>query len=310
MSPVLEHILVATDFSSPSKRAASAAAVLARVLPTTPRITLFNAVAPLPLGRMSPFVPFGTSEEELEADLRKRARDELRALREECFGDDLEVQILEGSHRHPAIAVCDTAEQLEADLIVSGTHGLSGVKRAVFGSVAARVMRHATTDVLLIPGEMDLERFPPKRIVAATDFSRPAGRAVQTAGHWARTFSAALELLHVVTLGPVRQAGFGWAFPPDLARLAKTMTEEAERQMNRRRTEWLGDLKDVTARATVGTMAIERSIIEHAEESGASLIVAGSVGRTGMQRLLLGSVAEGLGRASAVPVLCVRTGAA
>lgn len=307
MNAITEHLLVATDFSTPSKRAARATARLVEAMVPKPTVTLFNAVAPLPLGRMSPFVPFGTTEEEIEADLRRRARDELRATREACFGE-LPVRILEGKHAHPAVAVCDTAENVEADLVVIGTHGLTGVKRVVFGSVAARVLRHATTDVLTIPEDFDPDRFPPRRVTVATDFSRPAQRAVMAGARWAKAFQAPLELLHVVALAPVHQAGFGWAFPGELAKHAEIMTEQAKDHMQTIVEQRLADVSDVTTEAIMGSTAVERTIVRHAQEAGSSLLVTGSVGRTGVQRLLLGSVAEGTTRHSEIPVLCVRGG--
>jgi len=307
LNAIAEHLLVATDFSTPSKRAASATAKLAQALMPAPTVTLFNAVAPLPLGRMSPFVPFGTGEEELEQSLRHHARDELRAMREACFGD-MPVRILETKHPHPALAVCDTAEQLEADLVAIGTHGLTGVKRVLFGSVAARVLRHATMDVLAVPESFDPDRFPPQKILVATDFSRPANRAVATAARWAIAFRAPLIVLHAVALAPVRQAGFAWAFPADLAQYAETMTQQARERLQQVVDRRLADVPDVSIEAVLSTTEVERTIVDYAHDHDVTLVVIGSVGRTGMQRLLLGSAAEGVTRHSEVPVLCVRDG--
>ena len=307
MTPFIEHILVGTDFSTPSKQAAKAASRIASASTSTPTVTLFNAVSPLPLGRMSPFVPFGTSSEELEADLRQRARDQLRETREEVFGD-ASVRIVEEKHPHPALAVCDAAEAYNADLLVIGTHGLTGIGRAVFGSVAARVLRHAKTDVLCIPERFDPEDAPPRTITVATDFSRPSLRAVTEAGRWARAFDATLELLHVVSLAPVHQAGFGWAFPADLASHTKEMTDHAEEQLEKMARERLADLRDVTVTAVVGAGSAERTIASRVNEAKRSMVVVGNVGRTGVSRLMLGSVAEGAARHSECAVLCVRSG--
>lgn len=307
MTPFIEHILVGTDFSTPSKRAAHVASRVASASTSPPTVTLFNAVSPLPLGRLSPFVPFGTSGEDLEADLRERARNQLRETRDECFGD-VPARIVEDKHPHPALAICDAAEAYEADLVVIGTHGLTGLGRAMFGSVASRVLRHAQTDVLCIPERFDTERFPPRTITVATDFSRPSMRAVATAGRWARAFDASLELLHVVSLAPVHQAGFGWAFPPDLATRTQEMTDHAEAQLREVASKRLGDVRDVTVHAVVGTGSAERTVASRVNETERSMVVVGNVGRSGVSRLMLGSVAEGVARHSECAVLCVRAG--
>jgi nucleotide-binding universal stress UspA family protein len=51
----------------------------------------------------------------------------------------------------PAHAICDYAQRIGADLIVMGTHGRTGVSRAVLGSVAEAVVRHARCPVMTIP---------------------------------------------------------------------------------------------------------------------------------------------------------------
>jgi hypothetical protein len=51
---------------------------------------------------------------------------------------------------HPVEEIIKRAEDLEADLIVVGTHGRAGFKRAMIGSVAERIVRHATCPVLVV----------------------------------------------------------------------------------------------------------------------------------------------------------------
>jgi len=59
----------------------------------------------------------------------------------------------------PAHAICAYAQRIGADLIVMGTHGRTGVSRAVLGSVAEAVVRHARCPVMTIPA---LETAPAK----------------------------------------------------------------------------------------------------------------------------------------------------
>jgi nucleotide-binding universal stress UspA family protein len=62
-------------------------------------------------------------------------------------GIDVETELLEGS---PADTILNYAEEADMDLVVTGTHGRSGVKRHIIGSVAERLVRHATCPVMTV----------------------------------------------------------------------------------------------------------------------------------------------------------------
>ena len=62
-------------------------------------------------------------------------------------GVDTVTELREGD---PARTILDYAEEIEADLVVAGTHGRSGVERRVIGSVAERLVRHATCPVMTV----------------------------------------------------------------------------------------------------------------------------------------------------------------
>lgn len=65
----------------------------------------------------------------------------------DTHGVAVETAILEGD---PAESILDYADEIEADVIVSGTHGRSGVKRQLLGSVAERLVRHAKVPVMTV----------------------------------------------------------------------------------------------------------------------------------------------------------------
>lgn len=64
-----------------------------------------------------------------------------------AHGVEVETEVLNGD---PAETILDYAEEIEADIIVSGTHGRSGVKRQLLGSVAERLVRHASMPVMTV----------------------------------------------------------------------------------------------------------------------------------------------------------------
>jgi nucleotide-binding universal stress UspA family protein len=65
----------------------------------------------------------------------------------ESHGTDCETEVRQGD---PAEAILEYAEEIAADLIVAGTHGRSGVKRHLLGSVSERLVRHAECPVLTV----------------------------------------------------------------------------------------------------------------------------------------------------------------
>lgn len=142
------HILVPLDGSPFSEQALPAAIKLA--LCTRSKITLLQVLQPPQIlvheGGMS-YV--GLSDE-----LRKLARDEAQAylrshqawiIQEGCVVDFITID-----NNRTAEAVLDFVEQSDVDTIVMSTHGRGGIQRWVYGSVADKVLRHATVPVLLI----------------------------------------------------------------------------------------------------------------------------------------------------------------
>lgn len=121
-------VVFPTDFSECSRRAGAQAANVARhfgarlhVIHVDPPVT-----APTPVARVATAA----------ADL----------------GGDLDVTTATTSGV-PAHAICAYAQRIGADLIVMGTHGRTGVSRAVLGSVAEAVVRHSRCPVMTIPAQ-------------------------------------------------------------------------------------------------------------------------------------------------------------
>ncbi len=141
-----------------------------------------------------------------------------------------------------------------------------------------------------------------RRILLPTDFSEPAKYAQAYATELARQFGADLHLLHVLpelTL-PLPDAPDSWT-TPDYA--LKAHLEAAERQL----TEGIpSDLQGEgrTVRKAMAGIAVQE-IVKYATDHEIDLIVVGTHGRTGLFRLLLGSVAEKVVRLAPCPVLTV-----
>lgn len=144
MKPI-RTLLVAVDFSEPSARALEYACELAGALGA--RIHLVHAYQ-APLLEVTPYhvaIPQGVFEA-----ARNAANDQLEALRLKLAkqGTETQAHLREGSA--PPDAIADAAEEIGADLIVIGTHGHTGLKHALLGSVAERTLRLARCPVLTV----------------------------------------------------------------------------------------------------------------------------------------------------------------
>ncbi|MFB6297593.1 MAG: universal stress protein [Salinirussus sp.] len=80
------------------------------------------------------------------AEQGRRAVDRVEAMAA-AHGVDATTELREGD---PAETILEYAEEIDADAIVAGTHGRSGVERRLIGSVAERLVRHATAPVMTV----------------------------------------------------------------------------------------------------------------------------------------------------------------
>jgi len=140
-----------------------------------------------------------------------------------------------------------------------------------------------------------------RRILVATDFAESAERALTCGVQLARRHSAELLLLHVYMDLP--------AYPEITAGQVEAIYEEQRR--------WIEDALErraraaraegLLARALLKTGPAASTIAETAAKEGADLIAVGTHGRSGLDRLIVGSVAERVVRLASCPVLVVKT---
>lgn len=141
------HILVPTDFSQASELAVDAAAVLARRLGV--KLTLVHVHDPSAL-RPATMGWTKSVEDGIETEVERAIESSFRKLVDERL-EGVEVADTVVLHDSSAAhAICSYAEKLGVDLIVIGTHGRTGLKHLLIGSVAERVVRHATCPVLTL----------------------------------------------------------------------------------------------------------------------------------------------------------------
>ncbi|MFP4228655.1 MAG: universal stress protein [Salinivenus sp.] len=144
------------------------------------------------------------------------------------------------------------------------------------------------------------------RILFPTDFSTCAEEAFRYASEMAHRFGAALHLLHVVD-----EPEYDWLADSDAEHRAQAaqvdLVERAQGRLATLATEAASDVE--TTRAVRSQAAVDEAIVEYAQVEAIDLVVLGTHGRRGVDRLVLGSVADTVLRRAPCPVLTVREGA-
>ncbi len=195
-------------------------------------------------------------------------------------------QALEGE---PVQSLLAFAAEAKCSLIVMGTHGRSALERFFVGSTTEAVLRGSAIPVLTVRSGATLA--PPEkrcfgRIVAGIDGSDPSEAAVQ-----AILDLPAEDRQHVIFYS--------------IAGAGEDEGDQAHRIIGKAVA--LANTRGISAKGRVIAGSPDEALIAAAQHQAADLIVVGSHGRHGLERLFLGSVAEGIVRKSPLPVLVVRT---
>lgn len=199
-------------------------------------------------------------------------------------------------HGAPWEAIVDNAKKLACDLIVIGTHGRTGLKRVMLGSVAEMVVRHASCSVLAVPLDSKLSSF--EHVLCATDFS-PSARAARDLAIALCPATAELAFAHVADLPSVYS---------EVAYLdvERQVLSQAEATLGL----WVNEVKPRVAKPILAIGDASRELRTIIEKGSYDLVAMGSHGRTGLRRMFLGSVAEATVRHAHRAVLVARETAA
>lgn len=299
MNP-FRHVVVATDLSPASDLAVKEADAVARAHGA--RLTALHVVHVRP--PMAVLFPQDRPQDPTAtADIEQRAAEAVRAQITAATGradDDFVVKIEVGE---PAPETLRFAEAAAADLVVVASHGRGGFARVLLGSVSDRVVRYAHAPVL-VARPSPAAAGP---VLATTDLSDPSLPAIDAGVAEARRRGARLVVMSVVAEPDAILPPPGT--PPSVSAVPTSTshaeTKEAIALVEARIQEALaarGAVADVVVRAGTARAAI----VDEADRRSASLVVVGTRGRTGIKRLALGSVAEGVVHAAPCSVLVVR----
>lgn len=141
-----------------------------------------------------------------------------------------------------------------------------------------------------------------QRILCATDFSDTAEAAWETACELARVHRAELVLVHVFTGLPMYS--YAELPGPTVQKVWEEQRQWVEQTLDERVA--AATARGLTARGVLKIGAAATEIPETATEEHADLIVVGTHGRTGLNRLVIGSIAERVVRLAPCPVLTIK----
>lgn len=198
------------------------------------------------------------------------------------------------------------AAEKQADLLISATHGRSGLKRLFLGSVTERLIRTIPCPLLIVtpPGpKIDtagIRKLSFNRILVGCDFSADSDAALAYGFSLAQEFESELHLIHVMEPFTYRDMHLPYAMLEDLTtHLQPRLEEKMSALIPKEVLDWC----TVTTRFLTG--APYEELTDYATDHGIDLIIMGVRGRSLVETLLLGSTTDRVMRHAPCPVLSV-----
>lgn len=268
------NMLVPTDFSEYSLKAFEAAASLSHLLGGT--ITPFHAY--LPVSEMDSFYYSGVGlsghidYETVEKSIKERLQDTASKL---VAGKALKPGRV--GVGNPTFAVTEAGK--EYDLIVMTSHGRTGFSRLLLGSISEKVLRMSHTPVLVVGHDTPL--VPITKILLTTDMLTYSASAFKIAAQLAEFTGASIDLVHVLLAEDYESEAALYA---DMRLVEADLKALIEKHFSEQIT------VNAVVMATDGS--VHAAIVKRQEDEKYNLIVMATVGRTGLEYLMMGSTAS------------------
>lgn len=292
------HVVIAVDGSEEATRAAGVGMDVARLFDAT--VDVVHVVE-----RRALRLTAGADEAER---LRTRADSVLADVENQAAARGVSVETLRRDGT-PSVVLADYAAECDADLLVVGRQGLTGLGRRLLGGVTEKLLRRTDVPVLVVPDDGPTDLTACDDVLVPTDGSQNADAAAPHGAEFAGRVGAAVHVLNVVDLqaagGVFAAGGLDAAFVERLEDRGREAVDRVAR-----------DLRDTDAELSVETAVVRTTefggaaagIREYVREEGVDLVAMGSHGRSNLRRQLLGSVASTVLRTVDVPVLVVPRG--
>ncbi len=207
---------------------------------------------------------------------------------------------------HPADAILETTSKGRDTLTAMATHGRSGAKRWLLGSVAEKVLRGTTKPLFLVRAAA--AKASPQRIinsiVVPLDGSSLAEQILPTVSNWAQALDVEVTLIRAFEFPASAYYG-SENYLPDYGAFREEARKEAADYLKEKADSLVSEgVRTVSTRTIEGPAANE--IISYAQTEPRAVIAMSTHGRSGVRRWILGSVTEKVVRHGNDPVLVVR----
>jgi nucleotide-binding universal stress UspA family protein len=241
-------------------------------------------------------------------------RQNMRAQAEENINNYMHAYSIEWA---PLVAEGGTAHEIEAlavekeiDLVISATHGRSGLKRLVLGSVTERLMRRLHCPLLVVRSaertaqDVSVEKVSFDKVLVGLDFSPDSDLAFEHGLSLSQQFQSELHLVHVIE-------------PPVYRDLLKTQTDPAALNQEDLREEIKEKMNGMIPEEALNWCSPKISLLagqpheelaKYALVNDMDLVVLGFRGHSLMETMFVGSTTARVIRGAVCPVLSVRPG--
>jgi nucleotide-binding universal stress UspA family protein len=282
------NILVPVDFSELSEKALEVANTFAKLMDG--KVTPFHSH--IPISEMDEPYALGMSSqvyqdfEQIEKNLNERL---VSISSEKVDKDRLNKPLI--SMGNPAQSIVDASP--DYDYIIMSTHGRTGFTRFLLGSVAEKVLRLSHTPVLVVEDKSDIGNF--KKILVTTDFSDNATVAFPHAIRIAEKTGGEINLIHILSFDQFEKG--------EQDRSLKQIREERIKLVEKEHFhKFKGKIK---SNVIISQDSPHEAIFKYVKENPVNLIVMSTVGRTGLNYLMLGSTTANVVRHVETAVLSV-----
>ncbi len=268
-------ILVPVDFSELSEHALKAANTFARQFEGS--VTPFHAYIPVTDLDGFYYVGSGITPHEKYSEIEKVLHERLLEVAEKHIQPELlSTPVLDVGN--PARAIIHTSNQF--DLVIMSTHGRTGFSRFVMGSVTEKVLRMCKKPMITVTEKSDLGDMT--SLLVTTDFSENSYQVFPFASSIAEGTGGTIDLVHVVSDEQFFDSAAAEATAEKRRKDIRDLADSHFRNIRKR----------VDARVVTGNRAPYVEIEHLAHEKGYHLVFMSSVGRTGLDYLMMGSTAS------------------
>lgn len=286
----IKNILVPIDFSPYSEYAVNHALLLAKR--NNAHITLLHALV-MYQENINEEVHF----HEYENLVKKMEKESYRLLKfhkEKTKSKEIPITSEVTRGFSAANSILDNIHNSDFDVVIMGTHGRTGIKKLIYGSVAEKIVRLSPIPVLTTMEP--LKKFGIEKILVPIDFSTYSERAAKTAISLAQEYGSQLVFMHVIDQN----------IHPSFYSTGVTNIFEIDSELPKRSKKKLREFAGISH--DNATYVIEQGqahyeIVKYARDHDIDLIIMSTRGLNGLDHVLLGSTTERVVRLSNCPVL-------